>query len=521
VKFLCKKKLHFGVVCIMAIVLSMTLSASVHSGTGGLIKIEQAKVKFSAKDYKGALLLLEEAILDVSDNGDAHHYAGLCEMALGNEDDAIKYFEMARALKPEDSGAQTDTAWAAIETGDYKLAQEASKKALEIDSGNARARYLQGRAVLGQKEYETAYSIFQAVGTSEEYAQEGMFYSGLCLLKMGREEDANNSFKAAQSVDPDSPIGKEAARYLAGGGDDGKPWSVRLRLLYQYDSNILPAKDEDSLPLDEDGDEVFDDLDDYRFVTDIDARYNFLREENYGAQVRWVGYASFHAEEDQLNLLYNMAEVSSYYDIDGDVPVKLASAVDYAIASIDGDAYSSIVQVSPEIFAYWTDSVVTRVKVDYMSESFDEDTVEELGGSIADEDDRDNTKVVVSLTQHLFTMDNNVNLWAGYSWGKADADGDHYNRVDNTAVLGMIALLPMDAMMALVYKYEVRDYTDSGEGDAKDREDYVNQVNFSVQAPVYEWANIYAGMVFRNVESQWDEFEYERIVYTLGLLADL
>jgi Tfp pilus assembly protein PilF len=66
---------------------------------------KQASAKVDAKDYRGAMPILDKIIAKDPRNPDALNLMGFCERKLGNTDEALEYYEKALAIKPNHVGA--------------------------------------------------------------------------------------------------------------------------------------------------------------------------------------------------------------------------------------------------------------------------------------------------------------------------------------------------------------------------------------------------------------------------------
>jgi hypothetical protein len=76
-----ESKVRGGIRALVGFVALAVMAASpALAGTEAQIKIEQAKVQFSAKNYQEALTLLDAAVAEEPDNAEAYHYAGLCQL---------------------------------------------------------------------------------------------------------------------------------------------------------------------------------------------------------------------------------------------------------------------------------------------------------------------------------------------------------------------------------------------------------------------------------------------------------
>jgi len=65
----------------------------------------QASAKVNAKDYRGAMPILNKIIAKDRRNADALNLMGFCDRKLGNIDEALEYYNKALAIKPNHVGA--------------------------------------------------------------------------------------------------------------------------------------------------------------------------------------------------------------------------------------------------------------------------------------------------------------------------------------------------------------------------------------------------------------------------------
>lgn len=481
------------------------------AGAQGEIKMEQAKELFSEQKYGEALALLSQVTAEEPENGEAYHYAGLCQMGLGKPAEALALFEKAQSLSPMEPGLQEDMAWASLELKKYDQAITLADGVLAKDPNRQRALYYKGLALFAQKKYEEALPLFQKLSGVGEFAQAGYYYSAVCLVNLGRVDEAQASFEKAAATGPTTPLGQEAAKYASAlkggeGGQKAKPYNLRVRLLYQYDTNILPVHSEDSLP------EDVTNKEDGRMVVDLDARYNFVDTQSTTVGVRYLGYGSWHSRESKVNLMYNLGEFNGYYRFNaGKTPMRLGLVADYSAASLDNQAYSSNWTVNPEFSIQWSGALRTRVIVESGGEAFDEPGEKE--------NNRDNNRVHVSLYQHFIFQQGKVNTWLGYRWGQVSAAGENYNRTDNGALVGIVALFPKNVQLAVVGRFESRDYPDN----AIDRKENLTAVNTSLQVPLYKGISAYLSVIYQQVDSNVSKGlgDYDRWIYTGGVLVEI
>src|SRR5262249_52947148 len=65
----------------------------------------QASAKVDAKDYRGAMSILDKIIAKDPRNPDALNLMGFCQRKLGNTDEALEYYNKALAIRPNHVGA--------------------------------------------------------------------------------------------------------------------------------------------------------------------------------------------------------------------------------------------------------------------------------------------------------------------------------------------------------------------------------------------------------------------------------
>lgn len=80
-------------------------SSSSSSSSSAPTMYKQASAKVDAKDYRGAMPILDKIIAKDPRNPDALNLMGFCERKLGNTDEALEYYEKALAIKPNHVGA--------------------------------------------------------------------------------------------------------------------------------------------------------------------------------------------------------------------------------------------------------------------------------------------------------------------------------------------------------------------------------------------------------------------------------
>jgi len=95
----------------------------------------QASAKVDAKDYRGAMPILDKIIAKDRRNADALNLMGFCERKLGNSDEALEYYEKALAIKPNHVGANEYLGELYLELKNLPKAEERLKVLAKVCNG--------------------------------------------------------------------------------------------------------------------------------------------------------------------------------------------------------------------------------------------------------------------------------------------------------------------------------------------------------------------------------------------------
>ncbi|MFO8058338.1 MAG: tetratricopeptide repeat protein, partial [bacterium] len=275
-----KPKRYVCAVCALALVI---LSFTALADSESMIKMEEGKIEFTRQNYEKAISLFEDVIEKEPENGEAQHYIGLCYMGMDEPWKAVPYMKRATKLCPCKVTSYEDMAWATFEAGKHDESIQAANKALALEPVSERGKLYKGLNLMSEGYFQKAMPYFKDLEDSKSYKQSSYYYQGVCLTRLGKTEEAEDYFERARKENPDTELGQNAGRNLKsleGRAVEGesKPYYIKFRLLYQYDTNIVPVHDEDFLP------EDVSEQEDGRIATDLDARYRFFEDKNSYAQ---------------------------------------------------------------------------------------------------------------------------------------------------------------------------------------------------------------------------------------------
>ena len=126
---------------------------------------------------------------------DAHNNLGVTLMELGCPEDALRAFDAAVSLQPDDTEAQNNRGTALAALGEFEAALAASGKAVALSPGDANAWTNRGHALQHLGRYEEAVLAYdQAIASRPGHAAADWTRS-LCQLAMGDYKQGWRNFE--------------------------------------------------------------------------------------------------------------------------------------------------------------------------------------------------------------------------------------------------------------------------------------------------------------------------------------
>lgn len=95
----------------------------------------QAKAKVEAKDYRGAVPMLEKLLAKSPRDADVLNLMGYCSRKLGDPDEALEYYQKALAINPKHVGANEYLGELYLEMKDLPKAEERLKVLTQACNG--------------------------------------------------------------------------------------------------------------------------------------------------------------------------------------------------------------------------------------------------------------------------------------------------------------------------------------------------------------------------------------------------
>ncbi len=201
-----------------------------HAGPEHLF--QQAQERFARQDYRGAVLLLEEALEAGHAFADVHHLLGLCYSLLGQGESAMPHFDRALALNPRYLEAHVHRGILLSDAGRTAEAEDAFRQAAVSADGPPAAglpTHIAGRLANQHAELGDAYAdagaLDRAIDQYRDALALGPGFADLryrlarLLLESGRTLEAREELERVVEDQPDfldafAVLG--LARYLSG-----------------------------------------------------------------------------------------------------------------------------------------------------------------------------------------------------------------------------------------------------------------------------------------------------------------
>jgi len=205
----------------------------------------------------------DAAVAADSEDALALYYRGLTQARRGANEAAIADIRKALQVEPRLPNAPLDLGVALFNEGRFADAQ----RALLVSHGRGEqpemASFFLGLCAYRLGDYADAVARFDEAGADEALRQSALYYSGLAQLRAGDETGARARLQQAASVQPDSEIGRLAARYAAkpaaaelaeAAPGSARPWNVHANVRLEYDSNVVAGASDGIAGTKEDGD---------------------------------------------------------------------------------------------------------------------------------------------------------------------------------------------------------------------------------------------------------------------------
>lgn len=473
-------------------------------------------VPFDRGQWGEAMNWFEQAVRADRKDAAALHYRGLTHFRTGNVPAAVRDLEEASALPGAPGRIELDLGVALLEAGRPGDARQVLERAQRQEVESGAVAFFLGLACLRSGDRPAADGVWEEIRSDPEWGGAVAYYGALADLEAGRDSEAQGKLRRVERNLPESPMAREANRYLSTGGrswwggDAGsRRWQARGMVALEYDSNVTigPRETEFATPARISGEG------DARMVVGAGAMLSLL-EGDYGTLEGFYDLSqSVHLELREFDLQAHRLGLTWSR---GWKRIRYGAALGYHLFLLDYRGFYQEVAGTPWLAWDWSEGATLQGFYsvrgrDFLRAPFDPG--------------RDGLNHALGLRQHLSPWESSVRLSFGYQFdvedpaspgpqGRAFALTGH--QLDATGEVVVFGDVRLEAGYLL--RLDRYDNLESGFGMRR-RSDNSHHLFLGVVHPLAEWLSLTGGYVATFHDSNWRMFQYERHIVSLGLQA--
>lgn len=451
-------------------------------------------------DYEGAENSFMKALKLNPESPFFNHFLGKTYLKTERYEEAMTYFNKARNLDPDMPSLKYDTAYLYYKMSNYVKAADLFLGIARDDPSNVLAAYHAGISYYNLKRYSKALDYFiTASDKSASIKANGYYYAGICYRKMGKIERAIEKFKYVRDNADSGLLRENAVKWLQAIESQKealKPYSLYLKVGYQYDDNVRLE------PLDED---LYTDEDDYAGVVVFSGRYNVVNRSDYKIG---VGYNHYQTWQDNLNEFDLAGSTGNFYAKYLMNPFTVGFSYLPSYYWLDDKSYLMRHQLKPEVIWRVDDNFLARFSYSYYRNNYIQDN------------DRDGHTHEGFLDVYYIIKNQRGLLFAGVGYEDNTASHLDYYYGQWKTKLGISYNLFWELNLGLTVKYYNKKYdnVDSNYGVTRENDKYYGTVSLSRKL-FYDWLGIVAEYNHTKNDSNISDYDYKRNTTTLSLTA--
>lgn len=492
--------------CLLAVSSAGASDSSISLYSEGLVELHRG-------DLIGASALMDRAVGADPQDPYARYYRGVVRGRSGDNDGAIEDLRAALSIKPDFPEAQLDLGVALIESEQYAEAEPLLAEASRNPdlSGNAVlflgiARLRQGESAASLVEFDRVPSIDPSL------ANTALYYRAVALRRLGRSEEARQSFEQVVANKPGSQIAAEATNFLdalASGKDSRRRWEIHGGYGVDYDSNVILRLDGES----SDDLGVSDDSD-FAFNLRLGGRYSVWRGENTAVSVSYDFFQRLYLELDDYNLQGHLPSLQWTGRWDA---FRFGVSADYEFYLLKVDAYMQRVGAQPWVAWQAGDWGRTELSYQFRWNDFFKPPPGDvpssgIGGDFSDSADAlDSFSHKPRLRQYFYIDSPRRYVALSYLYERrepAKSAGDPFGFDANQVEVAFASPLIYDFDLFASYAYRREDYDQGG------RVDEPHVIVAVLRWPIATWFAVSVGY-FGELHNS-NQFEYNRHIGSIG-----
>jgi tetratricopeptide (TPR) repeat protein len=456
---------------------------------------------FEDGDYEDAEKNLLKALEFNPTNPFYNHYLGKTYLEKKSYQKAENHLNVAWNVNPEISGLKYDLAILNSKMSRYSRAADLFAEIAEEDPSNVLALYFAGVNFYKHKQYEKAVDYFiDASEKSPSIKANGYYYAGICLLKLGKTEYAVEKIEYVRDHARSQSLKDAAIKWLKAIEAQKKalrPYSIYLKLGYQYDSNVRVE------PLDQD---IYPDEGDFAAVGYLSGKYYFVNRKAIKLGAGYSHYQTRHNELREYDLIGSIFNLDAKYRLD---PFAFGFSYIPSFYWLDSDKFQKRHEFRPDVMWRATRSLVVTLTYSYYINDYFQDN------------DRDGRTHEGFLNAFYSIGKKGGYLFGGVGYEKNSASSADQDFGQLKTKLGLSFNIPWGLIVSLTGKYYDKkwDNVDSLYGVKREDVKYYGSISLSRKI-FFDWLSISGEYNYTKNDSNIKDYKYDRNVGTLSLTVN-
>ena len=490
------------------------------SATGAAETADVAYAKgvlaYSNRDYLQALDELQKAAELAPDNPDVQFYLGLTFTRLGEFDKAVAALHKTLQLDASKQYAHYHLGLAYSLAGRHTEALPQFEAAVQFDPQKAPTYFYLGQSLYHLKRYNEALPPLQrAMELDPSLTPTVQYYRGLILYATERDTQAQEAFEAILEQEPDTPLGRQAQRYL-----DALVQRASTRRLVQLEGTMSLEYD-DNVILEPNAVEISGQADG-RVVFSVLGRVLPVRTPRWNLGAEYALFQSLHFDLTDFNIQSHTIGLFANLKLER---ATLYATVNYNYTLLDNLRFSEAITLQPSALIKASDSLFTIASVRYRPSNYFDIDPEGADPAVRD---RDGWAVRAGLYQFFLFNNQRSSFRVGYHYEASRNDGTDWEYDSHEIGLALQTPLGWDVTLLLEGVYTRFDYLhvnsfDAGNdatltaADTQKRNDDRLVGVVALTRPFGRFVTLTASYTHTSNLSNIDFFDYRRNIWTLAV----
>jgi tetratricopeptide (TPR) repeat protein len=471
---------------------------------------------YSNRDYPQALDALQKAVELAPDNPDVQFYLGLTLTRLGEFDKAVAALQKTLQLDASKQYVHYHLGLAYFLAGRYAEALPQFEAAVQFDPQKAPTYFYLGQSLYQLKRYGEALPPLQrAIELDPSLTPTVQYYRGLALYAAERDAQAQEAFKSVLEQEPDTPLGRQAQRYL-----DILAQRTRTQRLVQLEGTMSLEYD-DNVILEPDAVEISGQADG-RVVISVLGRILPVRTPLWNLGAEYALFQSLHFDLNDFDIQSHTGGLFASLKLER---ATLYATVNYNYTLLDNTRFSEAITLQPSALIKESDTLYTLASVRYRTSNYFDIDPEGADPAVRD---RDGWAVRAGLYQYVLFNNQRSSFRVGYHYEGSRNDGTDWEYDSHEIDLALQMSLGWDVTLLLEGVYTRFDYLHVNSFDAgndatltaadthKRTDDRLVGV-IALTRPFGRFLMLTASYVHTTNLSNIDFFDYQRNIWTLAL----